>query len=481
MVFCARLKPCTEGKVKEVEYIENRTFDEIEIGESASLTRTLSQEDIELFAVMSGDVNPAHLDKEYAHSDMFHKIVAHGMWGGSLVSTLLGTKLPGPGTIYLGQTFRFKRPVTLGDTITVSIKAITKDEKKHLITFECTCLNQAGEVVINGTAEVIAPTERVKRPRVVLPEVLLYDHGARYRNIIEMTRGLEPIRVAFVEPLDVSILMMAIEATQAMIIDPVFIGPEATIKETARNYGLDITPYQIIHTENSRVSAALSVRMARYGEVDTIAKGSLRTDEFMQPVIDLSTGLVTERGMSHAFLMDVPTYPRPFILTDAVLNITPDLDIKRDIVQNAINLAHVIGIDTPKVAIVSAVTTVNHNIRSTIDAAALCKMVDRGQITGGIVDGPLSFDTAISPEAALQRGINSPVAGQADILVVPDLESGNILARQLEYLAEAQSVGIVLSAKVPILLASHADSALTRLATCALAQLLVRQRHKVMV
>src|SRR5262245_53501086 len=185
-----------------MEYIENRSFDEMKVGDSASLVRTRTKDDISIFAAMSGDINPAHLDEEYARSDPFHKIIAHGMWGGSLISTLLGTKLPGPGTIYLGQTLTFRRPVALGDTITVSVTAAAKDPERHRITFDCRCLNQKGEIVIAGSADVLAPTEKVRRPRAILPEVHVHDPGVRHRQLIELTKGLEPIRMAVVHPVD---------------------------------------------------------------------------------------------------------------------------------------------------------------------------------------------------------------------------------------------------------------------------------------
>jgi acyl dehydratase len=213
--------------------IQNRTFAEIGIGESASLTRTLTWDDIHLFAAMSGDVNPAHVDQEFAESDFFHKIIAHGMWGASLISTLLGTVLPGPGTIYLGQTLRFRRPVALGDTITVSVTATVKEPERRRITFDCQCTNQHGEVVINGSAEVIAPNEKVKRPRAILPEVHLHDHGVHYRRLIALAAGLAPIRVAVVHPVDRHALLGAVEAAQAGLIVPVLVGPEARIRATA--------------------------------------------------------------------------------------------------------------------------------------------------------------------------------------------------------------------------------------------------------
>ena len=458
-----------------MDYVENCTFDEINLGDSASLVRTLTRDDINLFAVMSGDVNPAHVDDEYARSDMFHKIIAHGMWGGALISTLLGTRLPGPGTIYLGQTLRFSRPVALGDTITVSVTAATKDEQKHRVTFVCECVNQRGEVVIKGDADVIAPTAKVKRPRVILPEVRLHDRGARYRQLIDLTKGLAPIRTAVVHPVDRYSLLGSLDAAQANLIVPILVGPEAKIRAAAEAVGVDASPFTLIPAAHSQEAAARAVAMARAGEVEALMKGSLHTDELMHEVVARDTGLATERRISHVFVMDVPTYPRPLFITDAAINIAPDLDDKRDIVQNAIDFAHVLGLDRPKVAILSAVETVTLKLRSTLEAAALCKMADRGQITGAIVDGPLAFDNAVSEEAARIKSIASPVAGQADILLVPDLEAGNMLVKQLEYLADAQGAGIVLGARIPIILTSRADTTLARMASCAVALIAARR------
>jgi len=461
-----------------MDMIENQTFDEIQIGESASLVRILTREDIELFAVMSGDINPAHVDEEYARSDMFHKIIAHGMWGGSLISAVLGTKLPGPGAIYLGQTLHFHHPIAIGDMITVTVTVTSKKADGHLVSFDCQCVNQRGEVVISGCAEVIAPTTKVKRPRAILPEVHMHEHGAWYQHLIELTRGLAPIRTAVVHPVDENALLGAIEAAEADLIIPILVGPEKKIQAVAAALHVDLSPYRLIATEHSHAAAEQAVALARAGQVDALMKGSLHTDELMQAVLAPGIGLSTARRMSHIFVEDVPTYPRPLFLTDTAINIYPDLDAKRDIVQNAIDLAHVLGIEVPKVAILSAIETVNPKIHSTLEAAALCKMAERGQITGGIVDGPLAFDTAVSPEAARTKGIVSLVEGQADILIVPDLESGNMLAKQLEYLAEAQAAGIVLGARVPIILTSRADSPLVHKASCALAVLMAQSNQE---
>jgi phosphotransacetylase/acyl dehydratase len=467
--------------VVPLDMIENRTFDEMKVGDTASLVRTLSKEDIELFAIMSGDVNPAHVDNDYARSDMFHKIIAHGMWGASLISTLLGTKLPGPGTVYLDQTLHFERPVAIGDRITVTVTATEKEAKRHRVGFDCQCTNQRGEVVISGSAEVVAPTTKVKRPRTILPEVHLHEHGVLYRRLIDLTAGLKPLRTAVVHPVDSNALLGAIEAAQANLIIPILVGPEDKIRAVAVAQEVDLSPYTLVPTEHSHAAAEKAVAMVRAGEVDALMKGSLHTDELMHAVVAPGIGLATARRMSHVFVMDVPTYPRPLFITDAALNIYPDLETKRDIVQNAIDLAHALSIQTPKVAILSAVETVNPKLTSTVEAAALCKMADRGQITGGVVDGPLAFDSAISREAASTKGIVSPVAGQADILVVPDLEAGNMLAKQLEYLADAQSSGIVVGARAPIMLTSRADSPLAHMASCALALLLAQSTRRTKV
>ncbi len=462
-----------------MDMIENRTFDEIKPGDTASLVRTLSKEDIDLFALMSGDVNPAHVDEEYAKSDMFHKIIAHGMWGASLISTLLGTKLPGPGTIYLDQTLHFHHPVTIGDRITASVTVTAKERDGQRVSLDCQCINQRGEVVISGSAEVMAPATKVKRPRTILPEIHLHEHGNWYRHMLSLAAGVAPIRMAVVHPVDSNVLVGAIEAVQAHLITPILIGPEQRIRQVAEAEDVDLSPYTIIPTEHSHAAAEQAVAMARAGEVDALMKGSLHTDELMHAVLAPGIGLRTDRRMSHVFMLDVPAYPRPLFITDAALNILPDLPAKRDIVQNAIDLVHALGIETPRVAILSAVEMVNPDLPSTLDAAALCKMADRGQITGGVVDGPLAFDNAVSPEAARTKGIISPVAGLADILVVPDLEAGNMLAKQLEYLADAQAAGIVLGARVPIVLTSRADNPLSHMASCALALLLVQSKRKV--
>jgi len=459
-----------------MQFIENKTFDELEIGDSAELTRTLKPEDIELFAVMSGDVNPAHVDAEYASSDMFHKVIAHGMWGGALISAVLGTELPGPGTIYLNQNFSFRRPVGLGDTVTIRVSVARKSAEHHHVTLDCVCTNQNGETVIEGQAEVIAPTEKVRRPRVALPEVHLHERGARFNDLIAATSSLAPVRTAVVHPCDALSLEGALEAGAKGMIVPVLVGPKARIEAAAAEIGRDLSGIEIVDAPHSHAAAETAVALARAGKVHMLMKGKIHTDELLEPVVNKDTGLRTERRMSHVFVLDVPSYPKPLLISDAAINIFPDLQTKGDIVQNAIDLALALGIDLPRVAVLSAVETVTPSIPSTLDAAGLCKMAERGQITGGLIDGPLAFDNAVSASAADAKGIQSQVAGQADILIVPDLEAGNMVAKQLIYLAGADAAGLVLGARIPIVLTSRADGVMSRLASAAMAQLFVHHR-----
>lgn len=295
-------------------------------------------------------------------------------------------------------------------------------------------------------------------------------------RLLAAVSSMPSLKTAVVHPVGTSALQGAIEAAEEGLIVPVLIGPEQRIKAAAEDAKLNISKFEIIKTEHSHASAKLAVEMARDGEVSAIMKGKVHTDELMSAVVSREGGLRTGRRMSHVFAFDVPTYPRPLFITDAAINIQPDLETKADIVQNVIDLAHILNIPNPRVAILSAIETVTSKIESTLHAAALCKMADRGQITGGLLDGPLAFDNAISEEAVKIKGIKSEVAGKAEILVVPDVEAGNMLAKQLEYLANAEGAGIVLGAKVPVVLPSRADDAVSRLAACALAVIIANSK-----
>jgi phosphate butyryltransferase len=452
-------------------YIENRTFDELQIGDTASLSHTVTQRDIDLYATVTGDVNPAHVDPAYAATDMFHHIIIQGMWGAGLISAVLGTKLPGPGTIYLGQELRFRFPVSIGDTITATMTVREKKLEKGDVTLDCVCTNQDGKQVITGTAFTRAPKEKVRRKRVVLPDVRVGRHRALHAILARAAGGVA-VKTAVVFPVDSASLCAALDAAGAGLITPILIGPAKRIQEVANAAGLDIAAFQLIDVPDTAAAAARAVGLASSGEVALLMKGDLHTDILMHAVI--ASGLRTSRMINHVYLMDVPDYPRPLLVTDAAINISPDLDAKAGIVQNAIDLAHVIGIAQPRVAILAAVETVSARQPSTLDAAALCKMAERGQITGGLLDGPLAYDNAVSEAAAKEKGIVSEVAGRADILLVPDLEAGNMLAKQLTFMSGAEAAGVVLGARVPMILTSRADSARTRMASCALAVLVAR-------
>ena len=457
--------------------VTNKTYPEIALGDSATLTRTLTRQDIQLFATVTGDMNPAHLDESYAKTDIFHQIVGHGMWTASMFSVLFGMQLPGPGTIYLGQTLKFILPVKLGDTITASVKVIKKDDAHQQITFQTSCVNDKGQSVLEGEAVVRAPSETICWNALPLPEIQIKTPTHNYDQwLLSKTAGLKPLRVAVVHPADIYSLTGAVEAAKAGIIVPILVGPESKIRKVAQDAHIDLDPFTIVSTPHSHAAAAAAVNMARSGEVEALMKGKLHTDELMEAVVDKDHGLRTGRRMSHIFMLDVPSYPKPLFLTDAAINIKPNLMEKKDIIQNAIDLFAILGLGIPKVAILSAVETVNEKIPSTLDATALCKMAERGQITGGILDGPLAFDNAISPESAKIKGIVSQVAGEADILVAPDIESGNMLYKELRYFSGAQGAGIVVGAKVPIILTSRAGDAESRVVSSALALLYARWR-----
>lgn len=303
-----------------------------------------------------------------------------------------------------------------------------------------------------------------------------FENGERLKALIGRAKRFPPVKTAVVHPVEPVSLGGAVAAAAEGLIVPVLVGPVAKVKNAAKTGGIDISKFELVDAPHSHAAAARAVALARRGEADTLMKGALHTDEIMHEVVSVSSGLTTERRISHVYVMDAPGYDKLLFITDAAINIAPDLEEKRDIVQNAIDLARALGVDTPKVAILSAVETVYPKIQSTIDAAALCKMADRGQIKGGVLDGPLAIDNAVSPEAAATKGIQSPVAGCADILVTPDLVSGNILAKQLDYLAGAVAAGIVLGARVPIILTSRAEETLPRVAACAVAQIFHHRR-----
>jgi len=335
-------------------FIENRTFDEMIVGETASLSHTVAQRDIDLFAAVTGDVNPAHVDPEYAETDMFHHIIIHGMWGAGLISAVLGTRLPGPGTIYLGQELRFLHPVSIGDTMTATLTVREKKPAKSDVTLDCVCTNQRGETVIAGTAYTRAPTVKVRRPRVALPYVHVGRHDGMRAILDRAARGAA-VPTAVVCPVDAASLQAAVDAASVGLIVPVLIGPAARIQAVAQSIKADICALRLIDAADGRAAAAQAVALARKGEVALLMKGDLHTEELMHAVVAPETGLCTARRISHVYLMDVPDYSRLLLITDAAINIAPTLQEKVSIVQNAIDLAHMLGIAQPRVAILAAV------------------------------------------------------------------------------------------------------------------------------
>jgi phosphotransacetylase/acyl dehydratase len=457
-----------------MQQFTNRTFDEIEIGATDTVVRTLTATDVEALALAAGDVEAFHLD--LTPGAIAEAATAPGAAAVALVAGVLNRRLPGPGSAIVGTQLRYAGKVRAGDTLTVVVTARAKHAEGQHIDFDCRCGNAEGDLLVAGIITVSAPSQRIAYTNIATPEVVLRRNDGLAR-LLRRCELLEPIVCAVVHPCDEPSLLGAVEAARRRLIIPVLVGPETKIRAIAADLRVDLSAWRIVDTPHSHAAADHAVALARAGEVEALMKGSLHTDELMEAVVPTATGLRTERRISHVFVMDVPAYPRTLMITDAAINIAPDLAAKVDICQNAIGLAHVLGIANPKVAILSAAETVNPKIESTLHAAALCKMADRGQITGGTLDGPLAFDNAVSPEAARTKCIVSPVAGQADILLVPDLESGNMIAKQLTYLAGADSAGIVLGARVPIVLTSRADNVRTRLASAAVMALVAHDRR----
>ncbi len=450
----------------------NRTYDEIEIGQSETSTRTLTATDIEALALAAGDVDGYHLDEKNPDD----RPSAQAAAAVAMVAGMLNRRLPGPGSSIVCTHLHYSGICYIGDTLTATVTAKAKHKQGHRIDFEVSCRNQHGQPLIDGVIQVAAPTSRIAYKDLATPQLILRRNDG-FGKLMRRCDQLPPVTCAIVHPCDSASLAGAIEAARANLIVPVLIGPEAKIRSVARADGIDISPFQIVSVEHSHAAATKAVEMTRAGHVEALMKGSLHTDELMAAVVPSTTGLRTARRISHVFVLDVPTYPRLLMVTDAAINIYPDLAVKADICQNAIELAHVLGIPKPKVAVLSAVETVNPKIPSTLDAAALCKMADRGQIIGGIIDGPLAFDNAISVEAARTKKIVSAVAGVADILLVPDLEAGNMVAKQLQYLAGADSAGIVLGTRAPIVLTSRAEGVRSRLASTAVLKLIAHDRR----
>jgi len=461
---------------RQDEWMQNFTFDELSIGQGATIARTLTEADVAGFAAVSGDMNPTHLSDSYARDQGLLGRTVHGMWSGALVSAVLGTVFPGPGTIYVEQRMRFLGAAQVGDTLDISVRVTALERATRQVTLDCMVRRHDGKALMVGEAIVTAPAHKLRAQRASGLRWHVFDASAGLQRLLEEATRHDGLRCAIVHPCDAESLRGAMEAALHGLFTPVIVAPIRRVRAAAEAAGLDLTSVEIEDVPHSHAAADRAAELAATGAVQALMKGSLHTDELMTAVL-ARPELRTKRRLSHVFRFDVPAYHKPLLVTDAALNISPTLEDKVHIAQNAIDFAQALGREKPKLAALAAVESVNSRMAATLDAAALSKMADRGQITGGLVDGPLAFDNAISSQAASIKGIASPVAGDPDILLAPDLASANILAKQLEYLGGAMGSGVVIGARVPIALTSRSDGATARLASAALAVILA-QRYR---
>jgi len=454
--------------------ITNKTFEEIAVGDRRVFRRVVAANDLYVFASASGNLNPMHLPREDGDADPATPAVAPSMWLAALPSALLGTELPGPGTLYRSQTFTFHDRAAVGDELLVSITVVEK-RAPRLVVLETRIERADGVLLADGTAEVFAPEKHLVFEGIEAPRLLVEAHD-KVADLLDACAALPPLPTAVVCPEDEPSLAGAVLAAARGLITPVFVGDAHAIRKAAAEAGIALGDIAIEDVPNPARAAERAVALVEAGRAGAIMKGRLHSDELLAAVVRGDGGLRTSRRISHVFVMDVPGRERLLMVTDAAINIAPDLATKVDIVQNAIDLAHALGVPQPRVGILSAVETVNPKIPSTIDAAVLSKMAERGQIRGGLVDGPLAMDNAVDVEAARTKGIRSLVAGHADILVTPNLEAGNILAKELIFLSGAEAAGLVVGAAAPVMLTSRADSEKARLASAAVAVLAVHFR-----
>lgn len=450
-------------------HLVNRTFAELRIGDTAEIRRLITPDDLYSFAAVSGNFNPMHLPDHDGDGDGRADNVAPGMFLASLFSAVLGTRLPGPGTLYRHQTLTFHDRAHAGDEVICRVE-VTDKTADGSVTLS-TRLHRIGDdaLLLDGAAVVTAPQRKFERNDIEVPGLIVERHR-HFDALIDRARALRAIPTAVVCPDDENALGGALRAAEESIITPILIGRADAIRATAAAMGETLEGIEIVDIAGDAEAAAEACRLVHAGRAAAVMKGHLHTDDLLRPMLDKATGLRTGRRLTHVFVMDVPGRPEPVFVTDAAINIAPDLETKMDIVQNAIDLATGIGIEA-RVGVLSAVETVNPAIQSSIDAALLSKMAERGQITGGAVDGPLAMDNAVDIGAARTKGLRGNVAGRANILVVPGIDAGNMLAKQLSFISHAEGAGLVLGAKVPVILNSRSDSAASRLASCAIAAL----------
>lgn len=448
----------------------NRTYDELTVGEHAEITRLVTADDLYVFAAASGNYNPMHLPDQDVDGDGAPERIAAGMFVASLISAVLGTQLPGPGTLYRRQTLDFQERAHTDDELCCRVEVLEKmpDGVVRLKTDVRRISDDA--LIVSGEAEVLAPGQKFDQDGIEIPGLLVQRHR-HFDTILERARPLPPLPTAVVCPDEEKSLDGALLAAKESIITPILIGKENAILEAAKSLDVDISKFEIIDVPGrDKDAAAMACKLVHEGRAAAVMKGHLHTDDLLKPMLDKTHGLRDGRRFTHIFVMDVPGLPEPLMVTDAAINIAPDLTTKVDIVQNAIDLANALGME-PRAGILSAVETVTPAIQSSIDAALLSKMGDRGQIKGGLVEGPLAMDNAVDLGAARTKGLKGGVAGHANILVVPDIDAGNMLAKQLSFISHAEGAGLVLGARVPVILNSRSDSAMSRLASCAVAAL----------
>lgn len=449
--------------------IVNKTFDELTPGDSAELRRLVTADDLYVFAIASGNHNPMHLTDSDRDGDGRCERVAPGMFVASLISAVLGMHLPGTGTVYRRQTLSFHALAHAGEELICRVEVRKKLEGGALLLATTVRRMQDDSLILSGEAEVLAPREKIDQHIAELPGLIVQRHR-HFEALLARARPLPALPTAVVCPTEANALGGALLAAKQGLILPILIGRADAIQRTAIEIGADLAGIEIIDIAEDLAAAAHACRLVHEGRAACVMKGHLHSDDLLKPMLDRLGGLRMGRRFTHVFVMDVPGQPEPLFVTDAAINIAPDLATKVDICQNAIDLALSLGME-PRVGVLSAVETVNPAIPSSIDAALLSKMADRGQIQGGLVEGPLAMDNAVDMAAARIKGLKGRVAGQANILVVPGLDAGNMLAKQLAFISHAEGAGLVLGARVPVILNSRSDSPMSRLASCAVAAL----------
>jgi phosphotransacetylase/acyl dehydratase len=447
-------------------HLVNKTYDELQPGDKAELRRLITADDIYIFAAASGNSNPMHLRDSDLDGDGTTERIAPGMFVASLISAVLGTQLPGPGTLYRHQSLDFHARVHAGEEVIVRAEVLSKADGIVRLKTEVFHASD-GKPILTGEAEVLAPTKKFESDDAEVPGLIVQRHR-HFEALLDRARPLPALPTAVVCPDEANSLGGALLAAKESIIAPILVGSETAIRKAAEDIGADLTGIEIIDVTGDVAAAERACALVHEGRVAAVMKGHLHTDDLLKPMVDKVSGLRIGRRFTHVFVMDVPGQPEPLFVTDAAINIAPDLQTKVDICQNAIDLAVSLGMD-PRVGVLSAVETINPAIQSSIDAALLSKMADRGQITGGQVEGPLAMDNAVDMAAARTKGLKGNVAGRANILVVPGIDAGNMLAKQLAFISHAEGAGLVLGAKVPVILNSRSDSPMSRLASCAVA------------